>query len=527
MKRVLFILLILLFILSCGGGNKAKWTIIGYFDGNNDLDTGELGASWVCDELQQLEKVGSTQDVEIVVLFSSLKTGGVAKIYHIEHYETELPDQISSAVLQDWGTKDMSDPKTLSDFIKYAVENYPAEHYMLILMDHGGGWQGVCWDEKNGGGNPITLPELSQALSDAGIHFDIVFFAACLMGQVEVAYQIKDYADYMCASQNVMWAKNTVKSEWLDALVNDPDMEVKELAKKIVDAVYNSGVRNNVPVSMAAIDLSKMDTLAYWISQLAVNLATQAGEYAGEIYDAKAKTVPDPDVPAFVDLRNFVTNILSEPNLSKIALVKDAAEGTISILDNTIFYTKSNVTEPRGGLSIHFPENEQQYMKDEYSKIEFPNKTKWLNFLDAYIEAGGGGSVTSISVTGTITDYIGVNNYYISAIFSKDNQLSDDDVEVYVPSGGLNYSVRIDVPTDYQKEGYVIFAAWTCYDYYGDGIDDMIFGFYGDQGQEQPTYQALPLKETYTGINIDAGWVNNDGCGSKLKTSKIKTVRIK
>ena len=513
MKKLFFALASIALVLSCSimPSAKAKWLIIGYFDGNNDLDTGELGASWVCDELQQLEKVGSTDDVEVIALYSSLKTGGVAKVYHIEKYETELPDKISSTVLEDWGTKDMSDPKTLSDFIKYAKDKYPAENYMLILMDHGGGWQGVCWDEKNGGGNPLTMSDLKQALTDGGIHFNVIFMAACLMGQAEVAYELRSYGDYMCASQNVMWAKNTVKSEWLQALVDDPKMTSLEVSKKIVDAVYNSGVANKKSVVMSVIDLSKMDTLAYNISELAVNLATQSSEHAAEIFDAKKKTEPDPSVPAFVDLRNFANNILSEPNLSKIELIKTAANGVIASLNSAIVYTKSNTTHPRGGLSIHFPENEKEYQKSEYTKLKFPTDTKWSNFLDAYIAAGGGGGGgSSVQVQGQLIYPNGVDpvHPYAGVILSENDTYDKNDV--HLPAALSNLSFTLTVSDIDPKYKYIGFFGWDDVNSDQSMNTNDYWGIYGDDQNTTDVmeYVFYPLdKDTYTNINIYIVWL--------------------
>jgi hypothetical protein len=43
-------------------------------------------------------------------------------------------------LLQKLGEQNMGSPGTLSNFIKYAKENYPAERYITAFYDHGGGW---------------------------------------------------------------------------------------------------------------------------------------------------------------------------------------------------------------------------------------------------------------------------------------------------------------------------------------------------------------------------------------------------
>lgn len=141
---------------------------MGYFDGNNDLDVSQAGTSYIIEDVQEMEKVGSTDEVTAVTIVSSLKTGGNANYYLVQKHPDELPDKISS---KDLGTKDMSDPQCLKNFIKWAKEEYPADHYALIINDHGGGWRGACVDEQNGAGSLMSMPDIRMALEE-GPHFD-------------------------------------------------------------------------------------------------------------------------------------------------------------------------------------------------------------------------------------------------------------------------------------------------------------------------------------------------------------------
>jgi hypothetical protein len=196
-----------LLAISCslfGGDSKAKWTIIAYYDGNCDLDISKNGNSWVVAEAQEAEQVGSTDDVQMIAMVGSVRLGGQCKYYRIEKNLNELPDSLKSTVLEELGTKAMSNPTVLTDFIKYATDKYPAEHYMLLIKNHGAGWQGACLDQQNGGGAIMSMPQIRQALDT--FHFDIIAFDACLMGMCEVAYELRTKADYLVASQFVTYA---------------------------------------------------------------------------------------------------------------------------------------------------------------------------------------------------------------------------------------------------------------------------------------------------------------------------------
>ena len=403
-----FVLMLVLVLTSCKKKTPSEppigteWTIISYCDGNNNLDN-YGGSSCVIADVQEMEKVGSTDKVKIVAMVGSFKTGGQCKYYYVEKHADELPDQISSKMLEDLGTVDMSDPTTLSDFISYVKTNYQAKHYMLIIDDHGGGWRGCCSDEQNGAGDFMNLVELKSALNDAGINFDVICFHACLMSMAEVAYQLKDCGKYLVASQFTMPMRSVLGSEeWLGSLTATPGMSASDLAKNIARAVYNSGVAQGNTVHMAATDLSKMATLASCVGNFGQTLLTEAGSYWNEVYDAWCNThYTQYDDPAFVDLREYVINIQNEPNIGNIPAIANDASALKDAINNAVIYTSTNASGiTRGGLCIHFPYNEQLFDSTNYVKLDF-TATNWYKFLSTFIASIGVGNTATVS--GTVT----------------------------------------------------------------------------------------------------------------------------
>jgi hypothetical protein len=99
------------------------------------------------------------------------------------------------------GERNMDDSQTLIDFVRWARDNYEAKHYYLAIDDHGRGTSCIAWDETIGQDECITMPGLSQALQGATLNgdepLDVVHYNACLMGMLENAYEIQDYADYV------------------------------------------------------------------------------------------------------------------------------------------------------------------------------------------------------------------------------------------------------------------------------------------------------------------------------------------
>ncbi|GEM_PF-1508154 len=536
MKRWLVIVagMLLIYVSSCkketneSEEHTTKWVIIGYMDGNNNLDESNNGTSYVIKDVQDLESVGSTDEVKIVVAVGSKKKGGVVKYYYIEKHTDELPDSISSKELTDLGTKDMSDKRTLKDFLSYVKENYPAEHYMLILDDHGGGWRGCCVDEINGAGSLMSIQDVRSAMEEVNIHPDIVVFHACLMGMLEVAYELKDITDYVVASEFSMPMLSVLNpAAWLSALVNNPDMSSLDLAREVARAVYDEGVRQNKTVHMAVIKTEGMRSLGAKVGNLANDLVTQSGNYANEIYDAWGNThVSSLDDPNNVDLREFVLNLKNEPNLGNIQVLKDDIDSVIAKLNESVPYTWTNAQMSRGGLTIYLPIDHAIFAQDsaKYVSLKF-KETNWYSFVSKFTidlgNGGGGGNGATISVSGSIQDQIGLGNYYLEVDFSHDQNWDASDSSSTVSLGNsTTFDTEVSVPEGYGEGDYVGFIAYSgnCYDADNDGnADDLILGFYPDNGGSEG---FLNFATSYSGLSIALNYYVPDYC-TKVRTGGI------
>lgn len=391
-----------LLLTACHKDAKSKWTILAYYDGNNNIDEMANGTSAGIAEAQELEKIGSTDKVQVFAMIGAKKTGGGCKYYHVEKFDNELPDQFSSTELENLGAKDMSDKQVLRNFIVEGTKRYPAENYVLLLFDHGGGWRGLLWDDVNGAGGGMSLPSLREALDT--FHFDVIKFDMCLMSMVEVAYEVKDRADYMFGCQFVSRPHSFGSAEWLGALSADPNMTSLDLGKKMVEAANNANLANQYVGHASLTDLSKLAPIVSQLGDLGTDLVAQGGTYGGEIVEALGNSHnTDLDGTYFIDLREFCKNVLQEPNLKNVNRIANECNAIVSGLNDAVVMTMTaNTTIPRGGLCIHFPWRADMFDSADYVKLQF-KATNWYSFLSKLIAAlggGGGGSDTCI-VTGT------------------------------------------------------------------------------------------------------------------------------
>ena len=362
-----------------------EWTFMVYLDADNNLDSAGV------DDILEMETVGSTSDVNIVVLFDrwfeECKFNGTAMLYIHKGYNETI-----------WGgwtneyELNMGDPKTLSWFINYVVEKYPAEKYALIIWDHGGNWEGVCWDWTDN--DYLTIPEVAEALSMANVKIDLLAFDACLMAGVEVAYEISltGNVGILVASEDFVPWDGFPYDLILADLVADPTMDARKLAVCTIDCYieyYATQDVNRVFVTLSAINLELLNDLVSRIAALSMELVENFGKYRDAI--TAAKDAADRYwfgfwiQGAYIDLHQFTEKLGNlKPDL------RDLTKAILQEWRNVVIYAKC-CKGPHilggAGLTIYFPrEANHWYDIEAYRKNvpSFVEDTQWDKLLEIY-----------------------------------------------------------------------------------------------------------------------------------------------
>ncbi|NMM64038.1 clostripain [Clostridium sp. P21] len=165
-----------------------KWTILIYADGNNEMEEIMYKSLLAC------EKVGSSNDINVVVQIGKLGNyknnnkdswSGVRRCY---------AKNGESVLVEDLGKANMADPNVLYDFIKWGCKNYKAEHFMLVLSDHGGDFIGCFTDLSLDVPYIMGIPEMIEAVNAVrkNLHYiiDILVLDMCYMNCVEILYEL-------------------------------------------------------------------------------------------------------------------------------------------------------------------------------------------------------------------------------------------------------------------------------------------------------------------------------------------------
>lgn len=218
-----------------------EWTVMVFLNAKNDLE------SFGLKDLNEMETVGSSDRVNIVVEMGRIaghdsSDGDWRGVRRYLVSKDNDPKRIASTLLEDLGGADMGDWRRLAGFGKWAKAAYPAKKYMLIVWNHGTGWdkslapdiaKGISYDDETG--NHIDTPQLGMALREIG-EVDVYGSDACLMQMPEVAYEIRDHAAYIVGSEEIEPNDGYPYDAFLGALAADPGLDAAGLAKIAVDA---------------------------------------------------------------------------------------------------------------------------------------------------------------------------------------------------------------------------------------------------------------------------------------------------
>lgn len=349
------------------------WTFMVYMSGDSSL------ASNIPDDIQEMKKIGSSDKLNIIVLMDSSSFGdtSLARI---------LPDgaeDISLSLVDvAWGTElDFGEPETLSKFVIWAAGTYPSDHIMLDLWGHGNGWPGICPDK----GNYLNTEELGTAMkviSDAGVNLDIVSMDACQMGMIEVAYEIRNCADYALVSQKDVPLDGWPYDEFLNCLAGNGTVAEKGAA--MIDAYVTWGkVHSLYSLTLSMIDLAGMDPLARALDGYSLEATNATGYFNLQFAVARDRSEKY-DGNAQYDLVHLLENINNQTKCKSLEIL---AKNAFAIIENIVIYEAhwSNSldiekADNAHGLSIWFPVHAPSL---DYMTNSFAQDTRWPEFIDS------------------------------------------------------------------------------------------------------------------------------------------------
>ncbi len=313
---------------------RKKWTFLVYVCADNDLERFGL------QDVNEMEQVGSSKDVNIIAQIDRLSGGHGATIADgnwtgtRRYYVTKDNDmgKVNSPMVANLKETDMGNKHTFADFLKWGVETYPADNVAVVVWNHGMGWAGIAHDESSDAYLRIqdvawALREGQKVLSKVNkkaSKFAIVDFDACLMGTIEVAYEISDSTQFMVASEENEPGQGMPYSDYLAPLVKNPNLSPREMTKRMVGTyVYSyakGGSATNKfvqgsPVTKSSVDLSKVPALVKKFDELGRALLSNHDVYARLLINEVGRfgSIRRYSDDTLVDLTDFAVKLAQMP----------------------------------------------------------------------------------------------------------------------------------------------------------------------------------------------------------------------
>jgi hypothetical protein len=382
-----------------GGGQTAEgsasvvdgegWTVLSYSIADTDLEP------FMVQDVNEMGEVGSSDGLNIVALVDRAAEYSADPLLDVGDYtgaKVMRVGQGSAEVLEELGDVNTGDPAVLADFVEQGITDNPAEHYALVISDHGASWPGVGGDESSDH-DALSLEEISTGIS-AGLEaagldeLDLLGFDACLMATYEVASAMAPLADRMLASQELEpghgWDYRS-----LAVAADDPAITPDALGAAIIDGFEGQATDEGTEatITLSLVDLDQMAAVDTALTEFSGALAERATTVGATIGRTRATTLafgrsPDPTQdPHMADLGILAGEIGVEA--LDVSPQADALNRALN--DAVLDKVDGQATQGATGLSIYFPPSAELF-DEAYTSVS--SAGPWSDFLASYYGAG-------------------------------------------------------------------------------------------------------------------------------------------
>lgn len=384
-----------------GIGGQDRWSYMLYLyedaqglDGDKDFNEWEVAGS-VPGEVNYLVLYDSNDDTRDGIWYVKKDSNGFNRTLVSEKLTTQVDPNMSSQT-------------TLRNYLMWVKDHYPAQHYGLTVWDHGDGIfkssessnKGI----EKGFVGTMKLWQMSSAVKDfteaVGKKIEIIGFDVCLLGQIETAYQFKDYANYVIASELTEPGDGWDYTRGFQTLSENSNLKADTLAKTICKTykeAYSQGGSSYVTSSTQAVYSTEMlkSQLIPSLNSFSDSLIKYIPNYKSLIRSARdrAWVAPHPtngvSNPEHHDLGHFLKNIIATAELP--TSLKASAQSTLISYDKTVIRHDYSGGECAAatGMKIWMPDGimDAGTTTNYYTKPDIFLKfgeTRWPEFLKVY-----------------------------------------------------------------------------------------------------------------------------------------------
>ena len=382
-------------LVSVGTGARSA-TVMVYMNGS-DLET---NAGEATTDIEEMISSGIGEKVNVIIQTMGTKEWQNYDISSKSAQTYKIEEGGLSLVRDNLGQLDCTAEGTLSEFIGFCKNNYPADRYIIVFWDHGGGpvygfgydeWQ----DDEEAG---LTISEMASAFSkNSDIHFDIIGMDCCIMASMETCYAFAPYCKYALLSEDFESGLGWSYKGWMNALEKDPGISTPLLGKYIVDDVITDN-ENNFGGDSACIGLFNVSTAKdlfnAWKAYAYKNEDVLLNTNYSRMHKAKGRS------RNFWDFWGFdVSDVtLSDYYISDILALmesidnssKEAQDLTSALKAAVAYYGHTSDKNELTGLAVSLPYGDPDFydkLKSVYKDIGFDDE--YIDWLSGFVSSYG------------------------------------------------------------------------------------------------------------------------------------------
>ena len=354
------------------GDGRDTATIMVYMCGTDLESRSKMGSA----DIQEMLAANLGENINLLLYTGGCTNWHSSPISNSTNQIWQIKNNKLVQLEPDFGNVSMTDPATLTGYIQWCTQRFPASRYQLIFWDHGGGSiSGFGYDQKFPSSGSMGLAGINKALTNAEVKFDFIGFDACLMATAENALMLTKHDDYLIASEETEPGVGWYYTTWLTAFGADPSMSTLEIGKNIADDFVDVCSKKcpGQLTTLSVVDLAELE------ATVPANL-TRFSTAASQLISTKQyKTLSD----ARSHTREFArSSRIDHVDLVHLARNLDTPESDAlaDALLQAVKYnrTSSNMTNAYG-LSIYFP-------YQNVSKVDKAvNSYKQIGMDEAYV----------------------------------------------------------------------------------------------------------------------------------------------
>jgi hypothetical protein len=374
------------------------WTLMVYLAADSNLERA------IMDNLEELVRVGPAEGINVVVLadrssrddnedddldeddedwkpenrkrYTNREVADAgnwtgAKIFRIE--------KDSLVLIKDLGDANTGNGQTLKSFLQLAVQQFPANHYGLIVSGHGAAWEEVCPDSTAADSDEkasLTMMEVRDAIDQGvGQPLDLLAFDCCLMANFEVFNTLAKSTRAIAASEELAPGAGWNYAALMRTLSKNPDISGLDvgvtMGEAFVDYFAKLDAEEYDESTFSVIDMEKWPAIDQALNQLSRGLGffltkDMDGSWLKIARAASEATEFDSGEGGLLDLNGFSKHLIQQ--FDHPQLKADAERLNQAIKAAVAFNHCGRRLPDSNGISIYLPHRKVEIEVDDGEK---------------------------------------------------------------------------------------------------------------------------------------------------------------